>query len=323
MYILWILLGFLGTLILCALIAATVCYFRIFYVPERAKRPKSELEIPDGEIYEKHREGMIAWMKEVRALDAEWLSLSSFDGLTLRARLFDFGEDTPIEIMLHGYRGNADRDLCGGVIRARELGHSVLLVDHRAAGTSEGNTVTFGVLEKRDALAWAKLLCERFPGRPIILTGVSMGAATVMACAGEESLPESVIGVLADCGYTSARDIIRKVMRDMHLPDGLLYPFAVFGARLFGRFDLNETPPVEALKHARVPVLFFHGDADDFVPAYMSEENFAACSSKKRLVIIEGAGHGLAYPINQQKYLEAMREFFTPLYPNKNEKGEN
>ncbi len=322
MYILWILLGCFGTLALCALIAATVCYFRIFYASEASKRPKSEFDIPEGEVYERHREGMIAWMKAIRAMDAEWLSLRSHDGLTLRSRFFDFGEGTPIEIMLHGYRGNAERDLSGGVLRAKELGHSVLLVEQRSAGASEGHTVTFGVLEKRDALAWARLLAERFPSRPLILTGVSMGAATVMACAGDESLPDSVIGVLADCGYTSARDIIKKVMREMHLPADLLYPFAILGARLFGHFDLNETPPVEALKHARVPVIFFHGDADDFVPAYMSEENFAACSAKKRLVIIEGAGHGLAYPINKQKYLEAMREFFTPLYP-KNEKGEN
>ncbi len=312
MHFFYALLGCLLGLAVAAFIASLVCFFRIFYISDKQKKPKSEFDIPEGAVYEKHREGMISWMKAVRAMPCEEVWVTSFDGLRLRGRFFEHGGGGPIEIMLHGYKGNAERDLSGGVLRARELGHSVLLVDQRAAGKSEGNVVTFGILEKRDALAWVRFVCERFPDRKIILTGVSMGAATVMACAGEE-LPAAVCGVLADCGYTSAEAIIKKVMRDMRLPADLLYPFAVLGARLFGHFDLNETPPVEALAHARVPVIFFHGSSDDFVPCYMSEENFAACTSEKRLVIIEGAGHGLAYPINKEKYVSEMRDFFAPL----------
>ena len=309
---LWITLGCLLGILLFTLTVSLICFFRIFYISDKAKLPKSEFDIPEGEVYEKHREGMISWMKAVREMPCEELFITSFDGLTLHARYYEHGEGGPIEIMLHGYKGNAERDLSGGVLRAKELGHSVLLVDQRAAGKSEGNVVSFGVLEKRDALLWAKLLCERFPDRKIILTGVSMGAATVMACAGE-ALPPAVVGILADCGYSSAKAIIKKVMREMHLPADLLYPFAVLGARLFGHFDLNETPPAEALTHAHVPVFFVHGTTDDFVPAYMSEENYNACSSKKQLVFIEGAGHGLAYPINKEKYLSEMKAFFTPL----------
>ena len=312
MPILYTALSVLFTLFLIAFITSLVCFVRIFYVKEENKRPKSEFDIPEGEIYEKHREGMISWMKAVRGMPHEELSITSFDGLTLYGKFYEHGGEGPIEIMLHGYRGNAECDLSGGVLRARELGHSVLLVDQRAAGKSEGNVVSFGVLEKRDALLWAKHVSERFPGRKIILTGVSMGAATVMSCAAEE-LPSSVVGILADCGYTSAEAIIKKVMREMRLPANLLYPFAVLGAKLFGHFDLNEAPPVEALKKARVPVFFVHGTTDDFVPSSMSEENFNACTSEKRLVLIEGAGHGLAYPIDKEKYLSEMKAFFAPL----------
>ena len=305
-------LSVLFTLFIIAFIASLICFVRIFYVKEENKRPKSEFEIPEGEVYEKHREGMVAWMKAVREMPSEELSMTSFDGLTLYGKFYEHGGEGPIEIMLHGYRGNAERDLSGGVLRAKELGHSVLLVDQRAAGKSEGNVVSFGVNEKRDVLAWVKLISERYPERKILLTGVSMGAATVMS-ASAEALPPSVVGVLADCGYTSAEAIIKKVMREMRLPANLLYPFAVLGARIFGHFDLNETPPVKALKNARVPVFFVHGTTDDFVPASMSEENFTACTSEKRLVLIEGAGHGLAYPIDKEKYLFEMREFFSPL----------
>jgi fermentation-respiration switch protein FrsA (DUF1100 family) len=72
------------------------------------------------------------------------------------------------------------------------------------------------------------------------------------------------------------------------------------------------------MKKCTLPVIFFHGDTDDFVPHTMSEENFKACASeKKRLVITKGAGHGLCFPSDMDEYFEAMREFFDPITTNK------
>ena len=67
---------------------------------------------------------------------------------------------------------------------------------------------------------------------------------------------------------------------------------------------------MEAVKHATVPVIFFHGDGDDYVPCEMSRINYEACTSKKKLVIIPRAGHGLSYPVAPDIYLNALREFF-------------
>ena len=136
-----------------------------------------------------------------------------------------------------------------------------------------------------------------------------MGAATVLITSGKE-LPKNVVGVLADCGYTSAKDIIKKVIRDMKLPANILYPFAMLGAKLFGKFDLDETSPIEAVKRSKLPTIFFHGDTDDFVPCYMSEENFKACKAPKKLVIIKGAGHGIAFPVDEKCYIKEAKEFF-------------
>ena len=67
-----------------------------------------------------------------------------------------------------------------------------------------------------------------------------------------------------------------------------------------------------------MPILFFHGDADAYVPAYMSEENLAACvSAKKRLVKIKGAGHGLCFPCDQATYLQELGDFFAPIFSEK------
>ena len=120
--------------------------------------------------------------------------------------------------MIHGYRGNAEQDMNGGVMRAFRLGRNALLIDQRGSGASEGNAITFGVKESQDCLAWVEFLRQKFgPDVKTILTGISMGAATVMIAAGKE-LPDNVIGVLADCGYTSAREIMYEVIKQMGLP---------------------------------------------------------------------------------------------------------
>jgi pimeloyl-ACP methyl ester carboxylesterase len=119
-----------------------------------------------------------------------------------------------------------------------------------------------------------------------------------------------VVAVLADCGYTSAKEIIQKVCRQINLPVQLAYPFVRLGAILFGGFDPNKADATAALKTCKVPVIFAHGDADDFVPCDMSRANFDACPTKKKLVIIPGAGHGLCYLADPAGYLAQLKEFF-------------
>ena len=136
-----------------------------------------------------------------------------------------------------------------------------------------------------------------------------MGAATVMMAAGE-NLPDNVVCVLADCGYSSAREIIKKVITDMKLPANLLYPFVRLGAGIFGRFSLEETSPMEAVKKSSVPIVFIHGDNDEFVPCDMSARLYEACTSvHKKFVTVKGAGHGLAFPVDKDGYLNALRAF--------------
>jgi fermentation-respiration switch protein FrsA (DUF1100 family) len=251
-------------------------------------------------------------MKNLVTTPHEDLEITSFDGLKLRAKFYEYAPGAPIEILLHGYRGNAKRDLNRGLERCFTLGRSALLVDHRASGESEGNVITFGALESRDAIAWIKYISEKYgKDRKIIITGVSMGAATAMLVAGSDELPANVVGALADCGYTSTEAIIKKVMReDMHLPPTIFMPFVRLGARLFAHFNIDDASPIEAMKKAKVPVFFIHGDDDKFVPFSMSEENYAACTARKMLVTTHGAGHGLCYVTDSEGYEKALREFF-------------
>ena len=308
MLIFFIIMSLLASAVL---LIAYICYRMAFYSDRRPNPNEEEYAIPEGEIYEPFREQMVAWIKEVRAMPHEDVSVHSFDGLTLRGKYYEYAPGAPIELMFHGYRGSSERDMGGGVQRCFALGRSALIVDQRGCGRSEGNVITFGVKESRDCMSWLSFMQERFgPDARIILTGISMGASTVLNAAGNP-LPQNVIGVLADCGFDSPRHIMYKVIKeDMHLPPKLAYPFVRLGAMLFGRFDPDSVTSIKSVKNATVPVIFFHGEEDAFVPKEMSKANFDACSTRKRLVIIPGAGHGLSYPVAPETYLQALREFF-------------
>lgn len=305
-------LGAAAVLLAAVLVIAYICYRMAFYAPRKEEPQTDEIQIPEGEIYEVFREPMEKWAREVRAMKCEQMSTTSFDGLRLSGRFYEYAPGAPVELMFHGYRGSAERDLSGGVQRCFALGRSALIVDQRCSGKSGGHVITFGIREYKDCLSWLGFMRERFGSDvKIILTGISMGASTVLMAAGER-LPDNVIGVLADCGYSSPKEIICKVIRQMGLPVKLSYPFVKLGARLFGGFDLEENSPVEAMKKATVPVIFFHGEDDDFVPCEMSRQNYDACASRKMLVTVPGAGHGLSYLVAPERYLQALRDFFGP-----------
>lgn len=309
-WIWWCLIALCGVTLL-VLLTSLICFLKVFYSPKRRPLGPDEYEIPDGGIYELYRDVMVNWTKEVRAMPHEDMEIRSFDGLTLRGKYYEHKAGAPIEIMFHGYKGNAERDLCGAVERAFSVGRNALIVDHRAAGNSDGHVITFGVNERRDCLLWIDHVIKRFGNDvKIVITGISMGAATVMMASGEE-LPKNVISVLADCGYTSPKEIICKVVKEMKLPPKLLYPFIKLGARIYGGFDLEEASPIEAMKKCTVPIVFVHGDTDDFVPYEMSVRLHEVCTSEKKLLItVPGAGHGLAYPKDREGYVDQLNKIY-------------
>ncbi len=308
----WILLGILLFLAAAVVMIAYLCFRMAFYAPRKKMEETEEIDIPEGEIYEPFRPQMEEWTREVRAMPRQHFTITSFDGLELHADFFEYAPGAPMEIMFHGYRGSAEGDLSGGVQRCFLLGRSVLLVDQRCSRRSQGDVITFGIKEHRDCLSWVEFAVNHFgPDVKIILTGISMGAATVVMAGGEE-LPPNVIGILADCGYSTQRDIMLKIAGEMGFPPKLCYPFIKLAARIFGGFDLDETTPMEALKRIKVPVIFFHGEDDGFVPCHMSRAMYEACPGKKDIYTVPGADHGLSYPMDMEGYVARARAFFGP-----------
>ena len=304
--------GLAAVMLTAVVLLTSYIVFRMGFYAPRKETDSDEMELPEGEIYEVFWDSMRKWIRETRETPHEVFAIRSFDGLTLQGKYYEFSPGAPIELMFHGYRGSAERDLCGGMQRCFKLGHSALIVDQRCSGKSDGKVITFGINEYKDCLKWVEFAVDHFGSDiKLILTGMSMGASTVLMAGGAE-LPENVVGILADCGYSSPKEIICDVIRKMGLPPRLVYPFAKLGARIYGHFDLEENSPLEAVKRCNVPVIFFHGLDDDFVPCSMSRKNYEACASRKELIQVPGAGHGLSYPVAPEEYVQNARRFFHP-----------
>ena len=267
-----------------------------------------EKHLPPGRQYLAIKDRIFELVDRSAALPYEDVYIQSFDGLRLHAKFYPGRENTPAHILMHGYRSSALLDFSGAIADAVNDGHSVLLVDQRAHAGSEGKYLSFGIFESRDCLSWIEYINRRLGAdTPIILKGVSMGGATVMMAAALP-MPENVVGILSDCGYSSPEKIIRHVMKLRHYPQ-CLFPLLRLGGKVFCGFDVCSETALEALKSCKVPMFFIHGDDDRFVPYEMALECFDACPTKKFFFTGKGAGHGLSYILDRPGYMEVYNEF--------------
>lgn len=298
-----------GTVLLMGVIlwVSRFCYRIAFYSLNEAEQ--DIYAIPPGKQYESVADRILELIHEVDELSYELISITARDGLHLVGRYYHFKDNAPVMILFHGYRGNAKREFSGNNRIAMKLGLNVIAVDERAHGRSGGHTITFGIKERYDCQAWAEYAAKRFGKEiPIVLSGVSMGAATVLMASSLE-LPENVAAIIADCPYSSPEEIIKKVSRDVRLPPTLAYPFVVIGALIFGRFQLWEASPVQEVKKTRIPLLLIHGEDDRFVPFEMSKKIYAASTGTAELVIFPGAGHALSYFADPSRYEKTIHSF--------------
>lgn len=305
MIILYILAG----AALVILISTYICYRKGLVVPTQTERML--FYMPKTEQYAPFKEEFLEMTHAALAIPYEDVYITAHDGVQLHAKFYaGSSPDAPVQILFHGYKSAAERDFCGGLQFAREGGYNVLLIDQRAHGKSGGKCLTLGIKERYDCLSWVNYAVERFGADcKILLYGMSMGATTVLMASGL-NLPKNVVGIAADCGYTSPAAIVKKVLADMKLPLFPIYPLARLCGRLFGGFDLESADAAEALTHCKIPVLLVHGGDDRFVPCDMGRENYAACASEwKRLLVVPGAGHGLSYMVDKTAYLDALHEF--------------
>jgi fermentation-respiration switch protein FrsA (DUF1100 family) len=231
------------------------------------------------------------------------------DGLKLHACFIP--ASTPehrIAILPHGY--SADWHTMAVFARLyHRMGYGLLMPDARGHGESEGKYVGFGWPDRMDVLEWIQAAITYDAKARIVLHGVSMGAATVMMVSGE-TLPPQVKAIVEDCGYTSAWEELRWVLRRIfHIPAvPFLYTTSLL-TRIRMGFGFRQASALRQVARSQTPMLFIHGDADAFVPFEMVQRLYDACGAEKELYVVPDAGHGMAYATAKEGYENKVAEF--------------
>ncbi len=212
-------------------------------------------------------------------------------------------------IVVHGFT-NDKEDMKPYAWMFHELGYNVLMPDNMSHGDSEGRIIGYGWNDRLNVIKWAELLVEQNSDSEITLFGVSMGAATVMMASGEESLPDQVVHIIEDCGYSSVWDELKYQAKEMYnLPAfPILYEVSAI-SKIRAGFSYGQASSVNQLKNNTRPVLFIHGGDDTFVPISMVYKNYQATQGEKELYIVKGAGHAKSFETDPQAYIEKISTF--------------
>lgn len=191
-------------------------------------------------------------------------------------------------ILFHGYNGNKG-SLFPEADRFRSLGYNIFLLDFRAHGNSEGYTCSVGYKEAEDVkLAWDYVTQKS--NQPVILWGVSMGAAAILKAVPEYGLtPKQLI---LQCPFASLTDAVKSRMRSVHLP---AFPFSqilTFWGGIEQGFLGAGFKPESYARQIHMPVLYFYGKQDIRVMATETQEVFSHLGTQqKKLYIFPNAGH--------------------------------
>lgn len=213
-------------------------------------------------------------------------------------------------VIVHGYTDCAVRMLMIGYLYNHDLHYNILLPDLHYHGRSEGRAVRMGWIDRQDVLRWMEVADGIFGGgTQMVVHGISMGAAATMMVAGGKQQPY-VKCFVEDCGYTSVWDQFAKELKaDFGLPPfPLLYTTNWLCDWKYG-WNFREASSLEQVRKCRLPMLFIHGDADDYVPTEMVYPLYEAKPGEKELWVVPDTAHALAYRDNREEYTARVGEF--------------
>lgn len=222
------------------------------------------------------------------AVPYDTVHLHTANGLSLEGWWIPTKNPVGTVILFHGYNGNKG-SLLPEADRFRSLGYNTFLLDFRGHGNSEGLTCSVGFKEAEEVkLAWDYV--KQKTTQPVVLWGVSMGAAAILKAVPEYGLtPQKLI---IQCPFSTLTDAVKSRMRAVHLP---AFPFSqilTFWGGIEQGFWGPGFKPESYARQIHMPVLYFYGQKDIRVMPHETNEVFSHLgTTQKKLYIFPNAGH--------------------------------
>lgn len=223
-------------------------------------------------------------------VDYEDVSIEAADGVKLHG-WFIAGRSSRVLLFFHGNAGNISHRL-DSIRQFLDLDLSVLIIDYRGYGQSEGRTTEIGTYRDADA-AWRYLVETRgMVASDIVVFGRSLGASVASWLAAQQQ----PLGLIVESSFTSVPDIAQE-----------LYPW--LPARWLSRLRHATR---DYVRDVRCPVLVVHSRDDEIIPFHHGEAIFASANEPRTLLAIRG-GHNDAFLRDEQNYIGGLRMFLSGL----------
>lgn len=287
-------------------IGKTLC--RIGMEPNYNKLVQNE---EDRRFMERRYPGINAWYDNLRAEGIlRDTTLISESGVPIHALYAGKEGSRDAVVLFHGYRVSCMAMMHFARFYRDSLGFNVILADLQNHGKSGGKYVSFGWNDRRDALKWAKMAHNVWGSDFVVAHGVSMGAATIMMLSGEPDLPEYVRCFVEDCGFTTIQDELNYLAERIKLSNKAMEDIKQYCRKNLG-WDPASASCLEQIAKCDRPMLFIHGNPDNFVPTrFVFKLYDAKIQGYKELWISEGTKqHAVAYLTNTQEYEDHLRNF--------------
>ncbi len=214
-------------------------------------------------------------------------------------------------ILVHGYKDAAVKMLPYARLY-HDMGMNILLPDLHGHGLSDGSDIQMGWKDRLTIEEWMNIAANTFTlpddTTRIYLHGISMGAATVMNVAGDN--PQYLVAVVEDSGYTNVwEEFAQELRNQFSLPTfPLMYTTSALCKLVYG-WTFEEASPLRQVAKAQCPILFIHGDADDFVPTSMVYPLYDAKNGYKEIWVTKGSKHVKSLHDHPEEYKEKIEAF--------------
>ena len=296
--------GIILLTVIMSLLIANVLFKKV--IPRQDGVKVNMDEMADSDKWQEYMKVIQPNKDFMLSLPCEHVTVKSNDGLALHGDYYPAEKPSDnLVICFHGYT-SARMSSCSFAAYMHKLGFDCLLVDNRAHGDSEGEYIGFGILDRHDCISWIEYVNEKFDSKKnILLYGVSMGATTIMMAAADKKIPANVRALVADCGFTSPYEVFCHVLKkDYKLSEFPIMNFNNVICRKKAGYGFKDYSTLTAVKETDKPILFIHGEEDNFVPVWMTKKNYEECVSDKDILLVPHAAHGASYYETPSLYQE-------------------
>ena len=243
-------------------------------------------------------------------LDFRWIDFASTDGIPLKGWYIP-AEGTARGTIVYCHGLNRTRvEMLPDAAFGHSLGYNGLLFDLRHQGASGGAITTLGYQERLDVLGAVRYALEQQQAaRPVVVWGVSMGAASALMAAAESA---DISAVISDSSFDSFLGTARHHLKlFLHLPGFPLADEVAYWTAWRGHFRLQDFDLVKATERiGNRPILFVAVEGDARMPPSVARELYAhAQSPLKKIIVLPGHRHGEGFNQATAAYEKAVTDF--------------